>query len=181
MSLRESSAVTKSNVNNVDVKTLIRKRYPGALEIVKVKSQRKNMMNMHHFKRFGAVPKHDEFKWNLPENLAKCTSDHFNKFIPKKDFQESALFENPAPLNLHPPKKMDEFMRDKIFEKIAGSLEEVADSNLIKLQQKLLDVMRPLSKVWTIVENTSNSRFKQVEASLTEIMKDLDQTVILLG
>ena len=72
-------------------------------------------------------------------------------------------------------------MRDKIFEKIAGSLEEVADSNLIKLQQKLLDVMRPLSKVWTIVENTSNSRFKQVEASLTEIMKDLDQTVILLG
>ena len=76
---------------------------------------------------------------------------------------------------------MDEFMRDKIFEKIAGSLEEVADSNLIKLQQKLLDVMRPLSKVWTIVENTSNSRFKQVEASLTEIMKDLDQTVILLG
>ena len=76
---------------------------------------------------------------------------------------------------------MDEFMRDKIFEKIAGSLEEVADPNLIKLQQKLLDVMRPLSKVWTIVENTSNSRFKQVEASLTEIMKDLDQTVILLG
>ena len=133
------------------------------------------------FKRFGAVPKHDEFKWNLPENLAKCTSDHFNKFIPKKDFQESALVENPAPLNLHPPKKMDEFMRDKIFEKIAGSLEEVADSNLIKLQQKLLDVMRPLSKVWTIVENTSNFRFKQVEASLTEIMKDLDQTVILLG
>ena len=133
------------------------------------------------FKRFGAVPKHDEFKWNLPENLAKCTSDYFNKFIPKKDFQESALVENPAPLNLHPPKKMDEFMRDKIFEKIAGSLEEVADSNLIKLQQKLLDVMTPLSKVWTIVENTSNSRFKQVKASLTEIMKDLDQTAILLG
>ena len=133
------------------------------------------------YKRFGAFPKHDEFKWNLPENFAKCTSDHFNIFIPKKDFQESALVENPAPLNLHPPKKMDEFMRDKIFEKIAGSLEEVADSNLIKLQQKLLDVMRPLSKVWTIVENTSNSRFKQVEASLTEIMKDLDQTVILLG
>ena len=46
MSLRESSADTKSNVNNVDVKTLIRKRCPGALEIVKVKSQRKNMMNM---------------------------------------------------------------------------------------------------------------------------------------
>ena len=60
---------------------------------------------------------------------------------------ESALVENPVPLNLHPPRKVDEFMRDMIFEKIVGSLEEVADSNLVKLQQKLLDVMRPLSKV----------------------------------
>ena len=75
---------------------------------------------------------------------------------------------------------MDEFMRDKIFEKIAGSLEEVADPNLIKLQQKLLDVMRPLSKVWTIVENTSNSRFKQVEASLTEIILTIFHTLGVL-
>ena len=68
-----------------------------------------------------------------------------------------------------------------IFEKIVGSLEEVADSNLVKLQQKLLDVMRPLSKVWTIAEKTRNSRFEQVEVSLPEIMENLDQAVMLLG
>ena len=34
------------------------------------------------FKRFRAVPGHDEFKWDLPENLAKYTHDHFNEFIP---------------------------------------------------------------------------------------------------
>ena len=112
------------------------------------------------FKRFRAVPKHDEFKWDLPENLAKYTNDHFNKFIPEKDLQESILVENPVPLNLHPPRKMDEFMRDLIFEKRAGSIEVAADSNLVKLQQKLLDVMGPLSKVWTIVEKASNSRFE---------------------
>ena len=86
------------------------------------------------FKRFRAVPKHDEFKWDLPENLAKYTNDHFNKFIPEKDLQESILVENPVPLNLHPPRKMDEFMRDLIFEKRVGSIEVAADSNLVKLQ-----------------------------------------------
>ena len=69
---------------------------------------------------------------------------------------ESILVENPFPLNLHSPKKMDEFMRDLIFEKRAGSIEVAADSSLVKLQQKLLDVMGPLSKVWTIVAKASN-------------------------
>ena len=49
-------------------------------------------------------------------------------------------------------------------------------SNLVKLQQKLLDVMGPLFKVWTAVEKVSNSRFEQVEVSLT----NLDQIVMLL-
>ena len=98
------------------------------------------------FKRFRAVPRHDEFKWNLPQNLANYANDYFNKF-PEKDLQESILVKNPVPLNPHPPRKMDEFMRDLIFEKRAGSLEVTADSNLVNLQQKLLDVMGPLSKV----------------------------------
>ena len=73
---------------------------------------------------------------------------------------------------------MNEFMRDLIFEKRAGSIEVAADSNLVKLQ---LDVMGPLSKVWTIVEKASNSRFEQVEVSLPEILTNLDQTVMIPG
>ena len=41
--------------------------------------------------------------------------------------------------------------------------------------------MGPLSKVWTIVEKSSNSRFEQVEVSLPAISTSLDQTVMLLG
>ena len=67
-------------------------------------------------------------------------------------------------------------MRDLIFEKKGGSR-----PNLVKLQQKLLDVMGPLSKVWGIVEKTNNSRFKKVEVSLSEILANLNQTVMLLG
>ena len=93
---------------------------------------------------FLAVPKHDKFKWDLPENLAEYTNDHFNKVFPEKDLQESILVENPVPLNPHPPRKMDEFMRDLMFEKRACSLEVAANSNLVKLQQNLVDVMGPL-------------------------------------
>ena len=72
-------------------------------------------------------------------------------------------------------------MRGLIFEKRAGSLEVATDSNLIKLLQKSLNVMGPLFKVWTTVEKVSNSRFKQVEVSLPEILMNLDQPVMLLG
>ena len=72
-------------------------------------------------------------------------------------------------------------MKDQIFEKGAGSLEVEADSNLVKLQQILLDCMRHLLKVWTTVEKGNNFPFKQVEVSLPQILANLDQTVMLLG
>ena len=72
-------------------------------------------------------------------------------------------------------------MRDLIFAKRAGSLEVAAASNLVKLQQKLINVMGPLSQVFTIVEKASNYRFVQVEISLPEFLTNLDQTILLLG
>ena len=72
-------------------------------------------------------------------------------------------------------------MRDLIFEEGAASLEVAVDSNLVKLQQNILEVMRSLSKVWTIVGEVSNSYFEQVEVSLLQIHTNLDQTVMLLG
>ena len=86
------------------------------------------------FKRFCAVPKNDGFMWVHPENIGTYTNDHFNKFLPEKDLQESILDENQVSLNLHPPRKMHEFIRDLIFEKRAASLEVAANSNLLKLQ-----------------------------------------------
>lgn len=41
------------------------------------------------FKKFHAVPKHDEFKWDIPENLTKYTNDDFHKFIPEKIYKKA--------------------------------------------------------------------------------------------
>ena len=75
---------------------------------------------------------------------------------------------------------MDEFMKDLIFEKRAGSLGVEADSYLVNLQQKLLDVMGHLFKIWTTFEKANNFPFKEAEVSLPQILKNLDQTVMLL-
>ena len=103
--------------------------------------------------------------------MAKYTNDYFNKYILEKDLQERILAEKPVPLNLSPSRKMDEFMRNMIFEKRAGSLEVAAHSNLVKLQQKLLDVMGPLSNVSTIVEKASNSCFKQEKSHYLKFLQ----------
>ena len=60
-----------------------------------------------HVKRFRVVPKHDKFKWNLPEHLAKYTNKHRNKFIPENDLQVSILVDNPVSLKLLLPRKME--------------------------------------------------------------------------
>ena len=78
--------------------------------------------------------------------MAKYTNDHFNKFIPEEDLTESILVENPVHVNLHPPRIKDELTRDLLIEKRAGRLEVAAYSNVVKLQQKLLDVMGPSSQ-----------------------------------
>lgn len=72
-------------------------------------------------------------------------------------------------------------MGDLVSQKNDGNLEVAAGSNLAKLQQKLLDDMGPLSKVWTTVEKATNSRFEQVEVSLSEILTNLNQIVMFLG
>ena len=64
-------------------------------------------------------------------------------------------------------------MRDLIFEKIAGILEEAADSNLVKMQQKLLEVMEPLSKVWTTVNSYFEQKWKSHYLKFSQIYTKL--------
>ena len=41
--------------------------------------------------------------------------------------------------------------------------------------------MGPLSKIWATVESAKNSQDEQVEVSLGDMLRYLDQTVVLLG
>ena len=120
------------------------------------------------FKRFRFLSKDEKFQWNLPDNLAKYANEQFTLYTPEKVLQESIMNKNPIQRNVHPPKNMDDFMRDLLLEK-KNHFEITSDTNLVKLQQRLLDVMGPLRKIWTIVESAKNSQDEQVEVALGDI------------
>ena len=109
------------------------------------------------FKRFHVTSKDEKFQWNLPDNLARYAYEQFSLYTPEKVLQESIMNKNPIPRNVHPPKKMDDFMRELLLEK-RNHFEITSDTNLVKLQQKLLDVTCPLSKIWATVESAKNSQ-----------------------
>ena len=87
---------------------------------------------------------------------------------------------NPIPRHVHPPKKMDDFMKELLLEK-RNHFEIMSDTNLVKLQQKLLDVMGPLSKIWTTAESAKTFQDEHVVVSLGDMLRYLDQTVVLLA
>ena len=114
------------------------------------------------------MSKDEKFQSNLPDNLAKYANEQFSLYTPEKVLQESIMNKNPIPRNVHPPKKMDDFMRELLLEK-RNHFEITSDTNLVKLQQRLLDVMGPLRKIWTTVESAKNSQDEQVEVALGDI------------
>ena len=75
---------------------------------------------------------------------------------------------------------MDDFIRELLSEK-GNHFEITSDTNLVKLQQRLLDVMGPLSKIRATVESAKNSQDEQVEVSFGDMLRYLDQAVVLLG
>ena len=143
-----------------------------------MKSQRREIMNVQILKGF-AQPQNMMSLSGISQKI--WLSTHMIISTNLSHLLESILVENLVPLIVYLPRKIDKFVRDMIFEKRAGSLEVAADSNLVRVQQKLLDVMGPLSEVSTTVEKASNSGFEQVDVSLLQILTNLDETVILLG
>ena len=71
-------------------------------------------------------------------------------------------------------------MKELLLEK-RNHFEIMSDTNLVKLQQKLLDVMGPLSKIWTTAESAKTSQDEHVVVSLGDMLRYLDQTVVLLA
>ena len=71
------------------------------------KSQRRDD-EYEGFKRFCAVSKHDEFKFDIPESLTKCKNDYFNKYVPKKIYKKAFWLKTQSLLIfIHPERWMN--------------------------------------------------------------------------
>ena len=91
-----------------------------------------------------AFPK---FHWNLEENMFSYFLEQFYTFIADAEVKNDILKPNPVPSSVPTPAHLDEFLRG-VLEDNNNNFQFQQDKLLQKLQQKLLNIMRPLSKTW---------------------------------
>ena len=133
-------------------------------------------------KRFRIITKEEEYKWSLPQDMASYANDNSEKYIPEKDVKEAILIKIPRPENLDPAKKLDDYLQELLKQKKRP--QDIAiDNTLEKVQDKVLDMMGPLSKPWVIVEqvNSSSASGSSSTVEMDTALELLEKTVLFIG
>ena len=109
--------------------------------------------------------------------MASYANDNSEKYIPEKDVKEAILIKTPRPENLDLVKKLDDYLLEILKQKKRP--QDIAiDYTLEKVQNKVLDIMGPLPKLWVMVEQVNS-----VGGSSSTIKMDtaLEKAVLLIG
>ena len=126
---------------------------------------------------FQIISKSESHKWELPGEMADYINHQFECFIPEKDVEENLLVLL-VPENVRGVKKLDDFVKS-IMGQSAQILNQ--DATMEKFQQKILDVLGPLSRLWKGLEDIKNAPDDTVPVPVEDHIKLTEQTVILLG
>ena len=125
-------------------------------------------------KQFKVMSTEDQFKWLLPKDMVEYVNDHSQTFLPKKGVHDSILMENPIPSNFDQPQTMDDFIVP-----LMSKNETSVNLSLEKVQQKIVNVMGPLTRAWNALEDVRND--PTLTLSLAELATNMEKTVLLLG
>ena len=123
------------------------------------------------------VPKGEEFKWNLPSSMADYANLPFKNHIPDKDINEKIFTENPVPSNLQVVLALDDFVKTLLVSQTVIT----TDHQMEKFQEKILQVMGPLSRLWKGLEDARNESSEAVEVPVDTFATLIEQTTLLLG
>ena len=104
--------------------------------------------------RFQIISKYESHKRELSGEITDYVNHQFECFIPEKDVEENLLVLQPVPEIVRGVKKLDDFVKS-IMGQSAQVLNE--DPTMKKLQQKILGVIGPLSRLWKVLENIKNA------------------------
>ena len=75
---------------------------------------------------------------------------------------------------------LDDFLKQIMEEKQKGK-ELALDKLLRKFQEKTLNIMGPMSRLWHTLENASNSEEQKVELSIDDFRVIIEQSITLTG
>ena len=136
--------------------------------------------NQQPSKKFTILNQDDQFKWVLPDDMAKCANSHFNQYIPEQeDLKQSLLTGNPVPLNIRKIKRLDEFMSHLLKENNQTSVCTL-ETTLEKIQKKNIDLTGPLSELWHAFERATTSPDDEVDITNEDLLNLVLQTALLV-
>ena len=80
-----------------------------------------------------------------------CANDSLEKNIPEKNVKETTSIKTPRSENLDPVQKMGDYPQEFLRQKKRP--QDIAiDNTFEQVQDKVLGIMEPLSKLWVMVE-----------------------------
>ena len=128
------------------------------------------------------ITEEEEYKWFLPQDMTSYANDNSEKYIPEKDVKEAILIKTPRLENLDPVKKLDDYLQELLIQKKRP--QDIAiDNTLEKVQDKVLNIIEPLSKLWVMVEqvNSGGGSSSTQEMDTILVLELLEKTVLLIG
>ncbi|XP_077984866.1 uncharacterized protein LOC144439453 [Glandiceps talaboti] len=125
-------------------------------------------------------PEVNESAWKLNKNLQHYVDKHFSKYIKDKTLQENILEVHPLPeTESLEVRKVDGYI-DTLFQAKGISSERGIDRSLCQVQQKILNTMAPLTKLWSDL-HVAKTESASPSLDLDETLTLLDQSVLLVG
>ena len=108
-------------------------------------------------KRFQTCSLLSQYEWSLSEDMLSYALKQFHCFIPDAELEDSILKSNPIPSNVPPAAPLDDFLR-RVLEENHKYLQMQENKLLQKLQQKVLNLLGPLSKIWQNSEDSTQCK-----------------------
>ena len=123
----------------------------------------------------------DKNSWVLPYELAHYYNKHSRVFIDDKDIKELVKEDLPVPDNIRQVPVIDNFVT-ATWESQNKNYMGDKDGDLVRVQNRIRDVMGPLSRVWNSIENyRAAEEGEEEEMDIDMIAGQLQKSIMLLG
>ena len=152
--------------------------------VVATKKQSRNdeMEVPAKYSRFELEGESNSKGWDLSSGLASYLNKYMSIHVPEKDIREKILQNNPVPRNVKVCQRLDEYIKEFLLEGRKSST--LYHEKILKgIQEKIVSVLAPLTKLWSFMVEERELISPDNEASdgHQEIASLFEQTILLAG
>ena len=112
--------------------------------------------------------------------MVNYTNKYFQEYVPEDSLKKAILCHNSVADNLDNAMKLDDFLKNILKEKCKTNKNKITKMFWKSFNQKTVDVMGPLSKLWNILEAAKGAEEDAVQISINDLLDYVEQTVLLL-